>query len=74
MGKRGIADALEGGRRCVATMRENASYIQNELPRVALPDHLRERVTAACTDLAAAADRVSAALDETGSLASRART
>ena len=53
-------------------MRENASCIRGELPRVALPDDLRARVAAACTDLAAAADRVSVALDEAGSLASRA--
>ena len=67
-----MADALGAGRWCVTTMRDNASYIQSELPRVLLPDDLRARVAAACTDLAAAADRVSGALDEAGSLASRA--
>ena len=67
-----IAGALRAGRRCVATMRDNASFIQSELPRVSLPDDLRARVAAACADLAAAADRVSGALDEAGSLASRA--
>ena len=74
MASKGIANALEAGRRCVATMRENASYITSELPRVSLPDDLRARVAAACTDLTAAADRVSGALDEAGSLASLAGT
>jgi hypothetical protein len=72
MASRRIADALEAGRRCVETMRQNASYIEGELPRVSLPDDLRSRVAAACTDLAAAADRVSGALDEAGSLATLA--
>jgi len=72
MGNRAIADALEAGRRCVATMRENVSYIKGELPRVSLPDDLRARVAGACTDLTVAADRVSVALDEAGSRASRA--
>ena len=72
MTMREIADALGAGRRCVAAMRDNAFHIQSELPRVFLPDDLRARVAAACTDLAAAADRVSGALDEAGSLVPRA--
>jgi hypothetical protein len=68
MTNRGIQHALRAGRHCVATMRDNASYIQGELASVSLPDGVRARVVAACTDLADAADRASRVLDDIGSL------
>lgn len=69
MTNRGIKHALRAGHRCLAAMRDNASYIQGELPSISLPDRLRARVGAACADLAGAADRAARVLDAAGSLA-----